>query len=315
MAEIFEAGFFNILDKATDTYHPMLAIKGDKGDPGPVASEETIRRVTSEEVAKVVAEAPEDFDTLKEISDWIATHADDASAMNSAIQTNASNIATNTTNIASNTNSIEHLYEHADDEMIALYRFSDIILEETNKAYARILAIRSVPEDYEIVDVGILYLAAFSESSFYTLTLEDVGQIKGGEEVTKVVSPNITAHLFGHGQRIGRRTVGFTARAYLKYRYQNVERVCYSNYIYGNVMDGMGGLTPLITGTLSAGETSIELTSPDIKSTSIIDPYFYATDDSETEPISYSTIKIENGKVTMTFDALDDDIQVGIRLS
>lgn len=40
-------------------------------------------------VAKIVADAPADFDTLKEMSDWIAKHQSDASAMNSAIQQNA----------------------------------------------------------------------------------------------------------------------------------------------------------------------------------------------------------------------------------
>lgn len=98
MADMYETFGMKVL--INGQYRPFLAIKGDKGDPGPVASEEEIRRVTSEEVAKVVAEAPEDFDTLKEISDWIATHADDASAMNSAIQANAQNIATNTANIS-----------------------------------------------------------------------------------------------------------------------------------------------------------------------------------------------------------------------
>lgn len=45
----------------------------------------SVRTISAEEVAKIVASAPEDFDTLKEISDWIENHADDAAAMNSAI--------------------------------------------------------------------------------------------------------------------------------------------------------------------------------------------------------------------------------------
>ena len=53
---------------------------------------ETDIRIT-EKVAEIVADAPEDFDTLKEMSDWIASHEDDATAMNSAIQTNANNIS------------------------------------------------------------------------------------------------------------------------------------------------------------------------------------------------------------------------------
>ena len=35
--------------------------------------------------AKIVADAPTSYDTLKEIADWISSHADSASAMNSAI--------------------------------------------------------------------------------------------------------------------------------------------------------------------------------------------------------------------------------------
>lgn len=45
------------------------------------------------EITKVIADAPESFDTLKEISDWISNHENDASAMNSAIQTNKTDIA------------------------------------------------------------------------------------------------------------------------------------------------------------------------------------------------------------------------------
>ena len=37
-------------------------------------------------VAEIVAGAPEDFDTLKEMSDWIASHENSAAEMNSAIQ-------------------------------------------------------------------------------------------------------------------------------------------------------------------------------------------------------------------------------------
>lgn len=43
-------------------------------------------------IAEVVAEAPEDFDTLKEISDWISGHEDSAAAMNSAIRANTTAI-------------------------------------------------------------------------------------------------------------------------------------------------------------------------------------------------------------------------------
>lgn len=44
------------------------------------------RDIASEEVVKVVANAPEAYDTLKEIADWISSHGNDAAAMNSAIK-------------------------------------------------------------------------------------------------------------------------------------------------------------------------------------------------------------------------------------
>ncbi|MDE5834439.1 MAG: hypothetical protein K2H26_02845, partial [Ruminococcus sp.] len=43
-------------------------------------------------VVEIVANAPTDFDTLKEIADWIENHEDSASAMNSAISTNTTAI-------------------------------------------------------------------------------------------------------------------------------------------------------------------------------------------------------------------------------
>lgn len=53
--------------------------------------QQTDAKIT-EKVAEIVADAPEDFDTLKEMSDWIDSHEDSAAAMNSAIQANATAI-------------------------------------------------------------------------------------------------------------------------------------------------------------------------------------------------------------------------------
>lgn len=53
-----------------------------------------IETVTTSKVAEIVANAPEDFDTLKEMSDWISEHTEDVSAMNSAILQNKNDIKT-----------------------------------------------------------------------------------------------------------------------------------------------------------------------------------------------------------------------------
>lgn len=61
----------------------------------------SVTKTVSDAVAKVVANAPSDFDTLKEISDWISTHTNSAATMNSQITTNKEGIATLNTNLAS----------------------------------------------------------------------------------------------------------------------------------------------------------------------------------------------------------------------
>lgn len=56
-------------------------------------TDKSVRDIAATEVAKIVAKAPEDFDTLEEISDWISGHGESAAAMNSSIQTNTVNIS------------------------------------------------------------------------------------------------------------------------------------------------------------------------------------------------------------------------------
>ena len=59
-----------------------------------------ITSAVAAKIAEVVADAPEDLDTLKEIADWIKNHANDAAAMNTQITENKNNIATNTSDIS-----------------------------------------------------------------------------------------------------------------------------------------------------------------------------------------------------------------------
>ena len=58
----------------------------------------SVKKAVSDGIAEVVAGAPEDFDTLKEMSDWISTHETSASAMNSQIQDNKKAIDNHTLN-------------------------------------------------------------------------------------------------------------------------------------------------------------------------------------------------------------------------
>lgn len=56
-------------------------------------SGKSARAIATEEVAKIVDSAPESFDTLKEIADWIANDETGAAAMSTAIATNTAAIA------------------------------------------------------------------------------------------------------------------------------------------------------------------------------------------------------------------------------
>lgn len=55
--------------------------------------EAKVIKIIEDEIAQIIANAPEDLDTLKEIADWISTHEDSASAMNTAILSNTEAIS------------------------------------------------------------------------------------------------------------------------------------------------------------------------------------------------------------------------------
>lgn len=60
----------------------ISVLNGDSSKPGSVAYQ----------IAEIVAGAPESFDTLKELADWISTHGTDAATMASNIKANADEI-------------------------------------------------------------------------------------------------------------------------------------------------------------------------------------------------------------------------------
>ena len=75
-------------------------------------------QITDEVTAKItelVANAPEDLDTLKEIADWIKTHVNDASAMNTAILANKEAISGKADKSHTHTKSEIIDFDHTDD--------------------------------------------------------------------------------------------------------------------------------------------------------------------------------------------------------
>ena len=68
---------------------------------------EQVNNIVTVEIAKVVSDAPENLNTLKEMSDWIAGHENDVSAMNSAISDNKTSIKTLQTNVSNINTSLD----------------------------------------------------------------------------------------------------------------------------------------------------------------------------------------------------------------
>lgn len=91
----------------------------------------TVVDYVAAEVASIIADADEDYDTLKEISDWISSHADSASAMNTQIASNTDAITALTALVgtlpedAEATTVIDYIAEAISDLSISDYVTAD----------------------------------------------------------------------------------------------------------------------------------------------------------------------------------------------
>lgn len=105
-------------------------------------ADKSVRAISAEEVAKIVAGADTAYDTLKEISDWISSHTTDAASMNSQINTNKSNIEALTTLIgklpedATSTNVVDYIAEEIAALGIGDYAKAADLTAEVNRAKA-----------------------------------------------------------------------------------------------------------------------------------------------------------------------------------
>ena len=78
-------GFFDPFGGMADVSQLKEDINNKANTSDVYTKTETDNKIISK-VAEIVAGAPENFDTLKEMSDWIASHENSAAEMNSAIQ-------------------------------------------------------------------------------------------------------------------------------------------------------------------------------------------------------------------------------------
>ena len=97
------------------------------------ASIEEVEKIVTDKVAEIVADAPEDFDTLKELSDWIYTHEESAAAMNTAIQSNTNSIESLLTDVNKKANS-DDVYDKttADSRFLGIDATADKAVADEN---------------------------------------------------------------------------------------------------------------------------------------------------------------------------------------
>ena len=86
--EAVTAGAYNDTQIKADVAANKAAINTLNG-----TGDGSVKKAVSDAVASIIADAPEAYDTLKEISDWISSHTSDAAGMNSQIKTNKESIA------------------------------------------------------------------------------------------------------------------------------------------------------------------------------------------------------------------------------
>ena len=85
--EAVNAGAYNDTQIKADVAANKAAITTLNG-----TGDGSVKKAVADAVASIVNGAPEAYDTLKEISDWISSHASDAAGMNSQIKTNKEDI-------------------------------------------------------------------------------------------------------------------------------------------------------------------------------------------------------------------------------
>ena len=108
---------------------------------------EQITAEVTAKIAEIVANAPEDLDTLKEIADWIKTHANDAAAMNTQITANKNDITALQTSVAGKANKGSKLED---------YGITDTYTrEETNRLLSGLMTKSTITYDSETATLTI----------------------------------------------------------------------------------------------------------------------------------------------------------------
>ena len=176
----------------TSLVNAINTLNGDINTAGSVA------KTTADAVAAIVAGAPSDFDTLKEISDWISSHADSAAAMNSAIQDNTAAIALLNGN-ENTSGSVAHSIKEAFDALA--YEIEDTDIDFANLDKIIISGDSTVTVGETIALVSSVSGVTWSSSDSEVATVDQSGV------VTPVASGEVTITATKNGYTSGTKVV------------------------------------------------------------------------------------------------------------
>lgn len=162
----------------------------------------SVKKAVSDAVAKIVAEAPESYDTLKEISDWITNHTSDAATMNSQINTNKTDIANLKTLIGT-------LPDTATSKDIVSYiaeYVSKALADSDLSQYAKAADLKAAVGRIDVLEKKIPTLEAAD-----TKNAEDITAVKGRMDTAEGKITAVEKDLATEKPKIAKNTSDITA--------------------------------------------------------------------------------------------------------
>lgn len=134
---------------------------------GTATDDGSVRKMANEQIAAALAGADTDFDTLKEMSDWLAEHKGSAAEMNSAIAANDTAIKANATAIKANTDALAILNGTGDGSIAKMIADAAPAIATTEVAGIVKAAGADVHNGVQVAEDGTMSVASVKVSTLF----------------------------------------------------------------------------------------------------------------------------------------------------
>ena len=165
------------LDGRLDTVEGAIAtLNGNEQTEG------SVKKQVADAIAAIIASAPESFDTLKEISDWISTHGQDAATMNTNIQANTTAITALETLVGelpegiSATNVMDYIAEAVADEETRATAAENALNERLTAAESTLSGLGTAAKK-NVEDFATAAQGAKADTAVQEITADGAGNI------------------------------------------------------------------------------------------------------------------------------------------